>query len=68
MVFLLCGGEGVAFSDAAVDVVAPSSSRGKGKFKLSEELLDIVVLVGGGFGELAESLLDDLVAMRGSGG
>ena len=63
--FFLYGGDGVA---AATDADDPSSSRGKCLFKLREEFLDLVVLIGGGFGELVEIPLDDLVSVRGGGG
>ena len=33
----------------------------------SEEFLDLVVLVGGGLGELAKIPLDNIVAVRGGG-
>ena len=43
---LLGGGEVSVFAAAAA--VVPSSSQGKGGYKLHEEFFDFVVLVGGG--------------------
>ena len=68
MVFLLCGGEVVVSTAAAANFFALYSSRGKGGFKLCEEFFDLVILVGGGFSEMDESPLDNLIAVRGSGG
>ena len=68
----MCGGDSVAVgavsAAAAADTEAPSSSRGKGRFKLRQEFFDLVVLIGGGFGELVESPLDDIISVRGGGG
>ena len=68
VVLLLCGGESVASTSAAADVVALSSSQGKGRFKLYKEFFDLVVLVGAGFGEMDDSPLDNIFAVPGSGG
>ena len=72
--FFLCGRDGVtddavatAVAAAANDAVALSSSRGKGGFNLCEEFLDLVLLTGGGPGELVESPLENLVSMLGGG-
>ena len=54
VVFLLCVGESVVYATAAANVVAPFSSQGKGRFKLCKEFLDLVVMVGGGFGDMDE--------------
>ena len=54
-------------SAATAANVALSSSLGKGGIKICEEFFDLVVRVGGRIGDLDESPLDDLVAVRGGG-
>ena len=48
--------------------VVDSSSQGDCGFQLPEEVFDLVVLGGGGLGDLDEALLDDVVAVCGGGG
>ena len=64
--FLLGNGEAGAYATVAAAVV-PLSSQGKSGFNLCEEFLDIFVLVGGGLGELDESILENIVSVRGRG-
>ena len=63
----MVGGE-VGAPSAVATAVVTSYSQGKGGFKIREEVFDLVVLVGGVLGELAESPLEDLIAVRGGGG
>ena len=55
-------------SAATAANVALSSSLGKGGIKICEEFFDLVVLVDGGLGELAESPLDNHVPVSGDSG
>ena len=64
----LLGGVEVGASAAAAAAVVPSSSLGKGRFKLCEDFFYFMSLVGGGLGELAKNPLDDLIAVRGGVG